>query len=62
MAVTAGLDVQRDGVQMATGSAIWHLKLRPSTDLWVCVHGVAYPELCGDCLQTSAKEDASDGG
>ena len=26
-----------------------HKKFGPSTDLWVCAHGVAYPDLCAEC-------------
>jgi len=33
-----------------------HKKFRPSTDLWVCEHGVSYPDVCKDCQ--AAKEAA----
>jgi hypothetical protein len=34
-------------------SAMIHHKFPPSTDLWMCVHGVAYPDVCRDCLVAS---------
>lgn len=34
------------------GSAIIHYKLHPSTDIWMCEHGVAYPDICEDCKKS----------
>lgn len=29
--------------------AMFHRKFGPSTDLWVCEHGISYPDLCEQC-------------
>ncbi len=26
-----------------------HKKYPPSTDLWVCIHDICYPDLCEEC-------------
>jgi hypothetical protein len=50
--------------RLTSSSAIYHMKLMPSTDVWVCVHGVGYPDICQECrlayrglfLQETTKE------
>ena len=34
-----------------------HKKFEVSTDLWVCIHGVAYPDLCEDCRKETNAND-----
>jgi len=31
-------------------TAMFHMKLKPSTDVWVCRHLVAYPDICEACV------------
>jgi hypothetical protein len=35
--------------RLTSRSAMYHIKLPPSTDIWVCEHEVGYPDICEEC-------------
>jgi hypothetical protein len=40
--------------------AMFHHKYPPSTDLWLCKHGVGYPDICEECKNDAQSRAATE--